>query len=133
MKILLTNDAYHYLRDGEEPVLDEDIEDARKLLESHPQGVSVRVLPEAAPAGMMWCEIAPFFDTAAYDLEERGIRFPLRVRRLAGRKALVWRADRLTGEAVKEPVEVPVLSGKAGDYIDLPDGSRYPLGALVSR
>lgn len=101
MRICISNDAFYYLSEGEEPLDENNLEEALYYKNLFPDGYEIKRLPDGAMPGNVWCEMAGVRNDDWYDLEEtEPLRRRLRLKITGADTVHVWLYDIETGGRV---------------------------------
>lgn len=59
MRIILSNDAFYYLSEGEEPLDESNLEEAERIIAMFPEGYKITYVGRVGDRGEVECDIAP--------------------------------------------------------------------------
>ena len=133
MIVLISNDAFYYLSEGEEPLDEVNLAEALHYRALFPQGFVIKRLDTPAPVGKVYAEINPADSDSWYDLEEKTPALRrLRLKRVGDSIVHVWLFDTRTGERIDYGI-VEIERDKKGEPFQYRKGSRHYLSRFEGR
>lgn len=147
MKIRISNDAFYYLSEGEEPLDDIHLDEALHYIECFPRGYCIKPLPEKTEPGYMWCEITDSAVTDSeceittasvgdswWDMEEAsGLRFRLRVKFISEETIHVYMYDTADDKITADYGTVHVERDNKWEPFTYGNGSRQYLARFIPK